>query len=106
MGLLASNGRATGSAGYRGRRSSACPSAELNKIRGDKITMIFQEPMTSLDPLYRIGASSPSRCVHHRGLSKREARPRLELLRSSASPSPSGGSTAIRTSCPAASASA
>ncbi|MBM7328282.1 ATP-binding cassette domain-containing protein, partial [Agrobacterium sp. S2] len=56
MGLLASNGAISGSAKYRGRELLGLPVGELNKIRGAKVTMIFQEPMTSLDPLYRIGA--------------------------------------------------
>ena len=55
MGLLAANGRATGSAAIAAGSWSACRAAALNEIRGAKITMIFQEPMTSLDPLYRIG---------------------------------------------------
>jgi ABC-type microcin C transport system duplicated ATPase subunit YejF len=82
MGLLARNGRATGSARYRGREMLGLPEAELNRIRGDKITMIFQEPMTSLDPLYRIGVQLAEPLRFHRGLSNKAARPRiLELLR-------------------------
>ncbi|RAZ82756.1 ABC transporter ATP-binding protein [Cereibacter johrii] len=81
MGLLAQNGRATGSARYRGRELIGLSERELNKVRGDKITMIFQEPMTSLDPLYRIGDQLAEPLRFHRGLSKREARPRIvELL--------------------------
>src|SRR5690242_18320920 len=48
MGLLASNGRSEGVADYRGTNLLALPKSELNTIRGRKITMIFQEPMTSL----------------------------------------------------------
>src|SRR5690606_20497885 len=54
MGLLASNGRAAGQVLYRGRDILGLPPRALNEIRGAKITMIFQEPMTSLDPLYTI----------------------------------------------------
>src|SRR4051812_22767997 len=50
MGLLASNGHVTGSARYRGQELVGLPVKQLNDIRGAKITMIFQEPMTSLDP--------------------------------------------------------
>ena len=55
MGLLASNGTIEGVADYRGANLIALSKSQLNNIRGRKITMIFQEPMTSLDPLYTIG---------------------------------------------------
>ncbi|WP_188914701.1 ABC transporter ATP-binding protein [Salinarimonas ramus] len=74
MGLLASNGRASGQALYRGQDLVGMRERDLNRIRGDKITMIFQEPMTSLDPLYRIGRQLAEPMIHHRGLSRREAR--------------------------------
>ncbi|WP_145107574.1 ABC transporter ATP-binding protein [Cereibacter sediminicola] len=89
MGLLAQNGRATGSARYRGRELIGLRERELNKVRGDKITMIFQEPMTSLDPLYRIGDQLAEPLRFHRGLSKRAARPRIvDLLRLVGIPEP------------------
>jgi oligopeptide transport system ATP-binding protein len=89
MGLLASNGRATGSAKYRGREILGLSERELNKVRGDKITMIFQEPMTSLDPLYRIGSQLAEPLRYHRGISKAEARPRIvELLKLVGIPEP------------------
>ena len=81
MGLLASNGRARGSATYRGQELIGLSERKLNRIRGEKITMIFQEPMTSLDPLYRIGRQIAEPLIHHRGLSRRAARARvIELL--------------------------
>ena len=81
MGLLASNGRASGSAKYRGQELVGLPERKLNRIRGQKITMIFQEPMTSLDPLYRIGRQIAEPIIHHRGLSAKAARARaIELL--------------------------
>ncbi|CUX57302.1 MAG: ABC transporter ATP-binding protein [Rhizobium oryzihabitans] len=89
MGLLSSNGVIQGSAKYRGRELINLPVNELNTIRGAKITMIFQEPMTSLDPLYRIGAQIAEPIVHHRGGSKKEARARvLELLKLVGIPEP------------------
>ncbi|SDF63273.1 oligopeptide transport system ATP-binding protein, partial [Agrobacterium pusense] len=78
-----------GSAKYRGKELLGLPVGELNKIRGAKVTMIFQEPMTSLDPLYRIGAQIAEPIIHHRGGSKKEARARvLELLRLVGIPEP------------------
>ncbi|WP_413992640.1 ABC transporter ATP-binding protein [Labrys okinawensis] len=82
MGLLAGNGRATGSVRYRGRELLGLRPKELNKVRGAKITMIFQEPMTSLDPLYRIGRQVAEPIVHHQGIGYAEARKQvIELLR-------------------------
>ncbi len=81
MGLLAKNGTVTGSARYRGQELVGLAPKALNKVRGSKITMIFQEPMTSLDPLYTIGRQIAEPIVHHRGGSFKEARRRvLELL--------------------------
>jgi ABC-type microcin C transport system duplicated ATPase subunit YejF len=74
MGLLASNGEASGTVAYRGRNILGLPKAELNTVRGRKITMIFQEPMTSLDPLYTVGSQIMEPIMHHRGVSAGEAR--------------------------------
>jgi oligopeptide transport system ATP-binding protein len=68
MGLLASNGEATGEALYRGTNVIGLRKSELNTIRGRKITMIFQEPMTSLDPLYTIGDQLTEPIRHHQGI--------------------------------------
>ena len=81
MGLLAGNGRTTGVADYRGTNLIGLPKAQLNQIRGRKITMIFQEPMTSLDPLYTIGSQLIEPIRRHQGLSHRAAKARaLEML--------------------------
>ncbi len=82
MRLLASNGEATGTVDYRGRNLLALGKSDLNKIRGAKISMIFQEPMTSLDPLYTIGNQLIEPIRRHRGLGAAEARKEaLKLLR-------------------------
>ncbi len=82
MGLLASNGSATGSIRYRGRELIGASPATLNKVRGSRITMIFQEPMTSLDPLVRVGDQIALPLVHHGGLSKAAARAKaVDLLK-------------------------
>ena len=69
MGLLASNGTAKGSVRYRGEEILNIAPARLNRLRGAKITMIFQEPMTSLDPLYTIEEQmvEPLRCPRPSG---------------------------------------
>ncbi len=87
MGLLAANGQASGQAIYRDPQAPApvdllaLSEPALNRIRGARITMIFQEPMTSLDPLYRIGEQLAEPIRQHRGLGPKAARPRIiELL--------------------------
>ena len=67
---------------YRGTELIGLSQRELNRIRGAKITMIFQEPMTSLDPLYPVGDQIAEPLIEHAGLSKTAARERaIELLR-------------------------
>ncbi|WP_150526357.1 ABC transporter ATP-binding protein [Roseibium sediminis] len=82
MGLLASNGRTDGVVDYEGRNILGLSIRELNKVRGKKITMIFQEPMTSLDPLYTIGRQLAEPMVVHGGLSWKAAMAKaLDLLK-------------------------
>jgi oligopeptide transport system ATP-binding protein len=81
MGLLASNGSVTGSITYRGEELTRLTSSQMNTLRGRKLAMIFQEPMTSLDPLYRIGDQIIAPLRRHQNLSRAAARVRaLELL--------------------------
>ncbi|ALV29614.1 ABC transporter ATP-binding protein [Pannonibacter phragmitetus] len=82
MGLLASNGITGGRVLYRDRNILGLKTGELNQVRGKKITMIFQEPMTSLDPLYTISRQLCEPMVENGGLSWSKARARaLELLK-------------------------
>jgi glutathione transport system ATP-binding protein len=56
MGLLPGRARITGSIQFRGRELLGLRDGEMSAIRGKSIAMIFQDPMTSLDPVYRIGS--------------------------------------------------
>ncbi len=73
MGLLASNGAATGSVRYRGDEILGLPPQRLNRIRGEKMSMIFQDPMTSLNPYMRISKQLTEVLVEHKGMSERDA---------------------------------
>lgn len=55
MGLLADNARCTGSIRWRGRELLGMHDADYSKVRGEQISMVFQEPMTALDPTMRTG---------------------------------------------------
>ena len=71
----------TGSIRFEGRELIGAPVETLQKIRGDRIAMIFQEPMTSLNPLHRIEKQIAETLMLHRGATAAGARARtLELL--------------------------
>ncbi|GAB4227098.1 MAG: ABC transporter ATP-binding protein [Kiloniellaceae bacterium] len=81
MGLLAKNGQATGSVRYRGKEILGLPARELNRIRGVTLSMIFQDPMTSLNPYLRISRQMTEVLVEHKGFDEQAARRRsIELL--------------------------
>jgi oligopeptide transport system ATP-binding protein len=74
LGLLAANGRATGSARFRGTELLGMRADELNRIRGSRVAMIFQDSMTSLNPYLRISRQMTEVLVTHRGMSETSAR--------------------------------
>jgi oligopeptide transport system ATP-binding protein len=89
LGILASNGQASGKILFKDQDILHLPRKELNSIRGSKISIIFQEPMTSLDPLYRVGEQIMEPLRTHKGLSRSEAKKRaLELMRKVQIPDP------------------
>ncbi|MFA7416256.1 MAG: ABC transporter ATP-binding protein [Rhizobium sp.] len=89
MGLLAKNGHVIGSARYGETEMVGADLKTLNGVRGSRITMIFQEPMTSLDPLYTVGKQIAEPLIFHRGMTKAQARERvLELLKLVGIPEP------------------
>lgn len=73
MGLLATNGEVEGSAMFEGKELVNLPNAELNKIRAEQISMIFQDPMTSLNPYMKIGEQLMEVLQLHKGYDKQTA---------------------------------
>ncbi len=73
MGLLARNGTAGGSVRWDGKEILNLPEARLNAIRAQQIAMIFQDPMTSLNPYLRVSEQMAEVLMLHKGASKREA---------------------------------
>ncbi|MFC5842979.1 ABC transporter ATP-binding protein [Aminobacter ciceronei] len=59
---------------FEGKNLLTLPDDEIRQIRGNKIAMIFQEPMTSLNPVYSIGSQIGEALITHRGLSHSEAK--------------------------------
>lgn len=73
MGLLARNGRARGSVRFDGQEILNAKPRVINKIRAEKIAMIFQDPMTSLNPYMRVADQMAEVLTLHKGMSKRDA---------------------------------
>jgi oligopeptide transport system ATP-binding protein len=89
MGLLAENGRASGRAEFHGKDLMQMSPKELNGVRGRHIAMIFQDPMTSLNPFLTIETQMTEVVMHHQGLSRDEARAHaVEMLRAVRIPDP------------------
>jgi oligopeptide transport system ATP-binding protein len=81
MGLLARNGSATGQVLYKGQNLLAMPTDDLNKIRGNRVAMIFQDPMTSLNPYLTVERQMTEVLQFHKGLDRKTARVRsLQML--------------------------
>ncbi|MFQ5882649.1 MAG: ABC transporter ATP-binding protein [Candidatus Methylomirabilales bacterium] len=78
-----------GTISFEGRDLLTLPEEEVRKIRGSTISMIFQEPMTSLNPVFPVGEQVAEGIRHHQRVSKREAWDRaIEVLRRVRIPDP------------------
>ncbi|MET0838844.1 MAG: ABC transporter ATP-binding protein [Marmoricola sp.] len=81
LGLLPVNGRASGSARLKGKELVGLSGAALRRVRGREIAVIFQEPMTALNPVYTIGFQIVETIRSHFDMSPKDARTRaIELL--------------------------
>lgn len=67
---------------FEGKDIYELPEAEMRKLRGNQISMIFQEPMTSLDPVFTVGYQIEEALMLHMGMDKKQAHARaIELLK-------------------------
>lgn len=89
MGLLANNGKASGVALFKGNDLMQMNQHELNRVRGREIAMIFQDPMTSLNPFLTIEQQMTEVVMHHQKLRHRDAVAHaVEMLRAVRIPDP------------------
>ena len=89
LGLLAENGHVSGQALFKGKDLLQMSTTELNQHRGNEIAMIFQDPMTSLNPYLRLDRQMIEVVTHHQGMKKAEARAKaVEMLRAVHIPDP------------------
>ena len=80
LGLLPGKARVTGSVRLDGQEILHAPAAELDRIRGGRVAMIFQDPASSLNPVHRIGRQIAEALALHRGLAGPAAREEAKRL--------------------------
>src|SRR5579871_5714006 len=74
LGLLAPNGRASGHARFAGEDLLGLPATALRRLRGNRIAMVFQDPMTALNPYLTIGTQLTEVLTVHQGIAADAAR--------------------------------
>jgi len=81
MGLLPSTARVTGSIKFRGEELVGLKPRDMRAYRGNKIAMVFQDPMTALNPVYKVGSQLAEAVRVHQTMTRKQARARaIELL--------------------------
>jgi oligopeptide/dipeptide ABC transporter ATP-binding protein len=80
MGLLPRGARVTGSIRLLGEELLGRTDAEMSRVRGRTVSMIFQDPLTSLNPVYTVGTQIAEAVLVHNGVSKQRAMARAEEL--------------------------
>ena len=81
FGLLADNAKASGSVRIDGEEILNAPPSQLNRLRGDKMSMIFQDSITGLTPHMKVGQQMAEVLTEHRGLSQQDANKQaLEIM--------------------------
>ena len=90
MRLVAHPGRVVGGhIRFKNKELLTLPEAQMRDVRGNDIAMIFQEPMSSLNPVYTCGFQIDEAVIQHQGLNKAEARKKtIEMLRLVGIPDP------------------
>ena len=89
LGLLAHNAKATGSVRYRGREILNAPRRELDALRGRRIAMVFQDPLSGLTPTLRLGRQLAEAARRHLGMNAPRARAKaLKMLETVRLPEP------------------
>ena len=73
MGLLAKNGTSRGSVKFDGAEILNAPVNTINALRSNHIAMVFQDPMTALNPYMRVADQMAESLIHHKGMSKADA---------------------------------
>ncbi len=73
MGLLAKNGTSRGSVKFDGAEILNAPANTINALRSNHIAMVFQDPMTALNPYMRVADQMAESLIHHKGMSKADA---------------------------------
>ena len=89
LGLLAENARATGSVRFQGREILNAPRRELDALRGRRLAMVFQDPLSGLTPTLRVGRQLEEAARRHLGMNARQARKMaLDMLETARLPDP------------------